>query len=45
MKEYTVELTTTVKVIASSPEDAIDMAYEVVSVRDLYAYIEGECCS
>ena len=45
MKEYTVELTTTVKVKAPSPEDAIDKAYEVVSVKDLYAYIDGECYS
>ena len=43
MKEYTVELTTTVKVEAESAEEATDKAFEIVSVRDLYAYIDGEC--
>lgn len=43
MKEYTIELYATIRVTAESAEEAIDKAFEVVSVKDLYAYIDGEC--
>lgn len=42
MKEYTIELYTTIKVKAESEDEAIDKAFEIVSTRDLAYEVSGE---
>ena len=43
MNEYTVEFTTTITVCADSEDEAVDKAYDMVSMDDMYIYVNGNC--
>ena len=42
-KEYEVEFTGTVTVMARSKEEAVMKGQDTISIVDMYAYIDGEC--
>ena len=42
-REYEVEFTGTVTVMARSKEEAVEKGQDTISIIDMYAYIDGEC--
>jgi len=43
MNEYIIEFTTTVEVEAKDEEEAIRKAEDMVSMEDMYIYINSKC--
>lgn len=45
MREFSVELTLTITVLAEDKDEAIDKAYDLADIEDAYVYVEEHCDS